>query len=318
MWKLLTYTMLIAMAMLPVACRAPAEDQAQEKTTVNQRPLTPDEERVIVHGGTEQPFTGKYNDFFAKGTYVCRRCGAPLYHSEDKFKSHCGWPSFDDEIPGAVERIPDADGQRTEIRCKACGAHLGHVFLGERLTGKNVRHCVNSVSLEFIPADQEAKPAPAKALFAGGCFWGLEYFFAKAPGVVSTTVGYTGGTVEHPTYQQVCAGKTGHLEAIEIVYDPTKTTYEALAKLFFEIHDPTQTNGQGPDIGEQYHSAVYYLDDGQKAVAEKLIAQLEKNGYKVATKVVKAGPFWPAEDYHQDYYKKKGAVPYCHIPTARF
>lgn len=321
MWKLLmTAATLAVVAVLPVACRAPAEDQPQEKPAVKSRPLTPEEERVIVQAGTERPFTGKYNDYFAKGTYTCRRCGAALYRSDDKFKSHCGWPSFDDEIKGAVERIADPDGQRTEIRCKACGAHLGHVFLGEQLTGKNVRHCVNSVSLEFVAADQDAKtlPATAKAIFAGGCFWGLEYYFVKAPGVISTTVGYTGGTVERPTYQQVCGGHTGHLEAIEIVFDPTKTTYEALTRLFFETHDPTQADGQGPDIGEQYRSAVFYLDDNQKAIAEKLLGQLGKKGYRVVTRVVKAGTFWPAEDYHQDYYEKHGKTPYCHIPTSRF
>jgi methionine-R-sulfoxide reductase len=112
--------------------------------------LTPEEERVIVYKGTERPFTGKFNDFYEKGTYVCKRCRAPLYDSEDKFKSSCGWPSFDDEIKGAVKRIPDSDGQRTEIVCAACNAHLGHVFLGEGFTSKNARHCVNSVSMDFI------------------------------------------------------------------------------------------------------------------------------------------------------------------------
>jgi peptide methionine sulfoxide reductase msrA/msrB len=292
----------------------------QEGKTVTLRKLTPEEERVIVHRGTERPFTGKYNDFYEPGTYVCRRCGAPLYKSTSKFKSGCGWPSFDDEIPGAVERRPDADGSRTEIVCKACGAHLGHVFLGEQLTEKNTRHCVNSISLEFIPEGQEAKRKPVanKAIFAGGCFWGLEYYFAKAPGVISTTVGYTGGHVDHPTYYQVCNGKTGHLEAIQIVFDPAKTSYEALTKLFFEIHDPTQKDGQGPDIGEQYRSAVFYLDDGQKAIAEELLGKLQKKGYHTVTRVVKASTFWPAEEYHQDYYEKKGKMPYCHVRTDRF
>ena len=279
--------------------------------------LTPEEKAVIIDKGTEKPFTGLYYDNWKKGVYVCKRCNAPLYNSTDKFESHCGWPSFDDEIPGAIKRQQDADGFRTEILCANCGAHLGHVFEGEGFTDKNVRHCVNSISMKFIPEEEE-KAIFEKAYFAGGCFWGVEYYFQDADGVISTTVGYMGGDKEDPTYQQVSSHATGHAEAIEVVYDPSKTTYEKMAKLFFEIHDPTQLNRQGPDIGNQYRSAVFYVDDMQKQVAEKLIGILKDKGYKVVTQVVKAGPFYPAEDYHQDYYEKKHGTPYCHVYEKKF
>ncbi len=275
----------------------------------NYNKLTPEEEYVIIHKGTEKPFSGKYYNHYEKGTYVCKRCNAPLYKSESKFDSGCGWPSFDDEIPGAVKRQPDPDGLRTEIICSNCGAHLGHVFEGERFTEKNTRHCVNSISLSFIPHIVEYK----KAIFAAGCFWGVEYYFSKTKGVVKTQVGYTGGYKENPTYEEVCSGNTGHYEAIEITYNPGEISFEELAKLFFEIHDFTQTNGQGPDIGEQYLSVAFFFDDEQKQILENIINLLTSKGYKVATKLKPANTFWIAEDYHQNYYEKKGAKPYCHF-----
>lgn len=278
--------------------------------------LTPEEERVILHKGTEMPFTGKYEKFNEKGTYTCKRCNAPLYRSENKFDAHCGWPSFDDEIAGAVKKIPDADGIRTEIECAKCGAHLGHVFTGEELTKKNVRHCVNSISMNFVPDEKPKKFE--QAIFAAGCFWGVEYYFKKANGVVMTKVGYIGGHKDSPTYKEVCNKNTGHAEAIEVTFDPEKTSYEELAKLFFEIHDPTEVNRQGPDVGEQYRSEIFYLNNEQKATAEKLIKILSGKGYKIATKLTKAATFWQAEDYHQDYYNKTGGTPYCHVFTKRF
>ncbi|MBN2415623.1 bifunctional methionine sulfoxide reductase B/A protein [bacterium] len=284
----------------------------------NYNKLTAEEKRVILNKGTEMPFTGTYNDFYEKGLYVCKQCNAPLFRSDDKFRSECGWPSFDDEIEGAVERRVDADGVRTEILCANCGAHLGHVFFGERFTDKNLRHCVNSISLTFIPAAQVNRTQKAKAYFAGGCFWGVEHLFEQKQGVVSAVSGYMGGDLKNPSYQDVLRGTTGHLEAVEVTYDPGKVSYEELARYFFEIHDPTQINGQGPDIGEQYKSAVFVSSDTEEKTVRKLIGILRNKGYDVATKVIKAGRFWKAEEYHQDYYDRKKQEPYCHFYQKRF
>jgi len=239
-----------------------------------------------------------------------------LYKSEDKFESNCGWPSFDDEIPGAIKKVPDADGRRTEILCNNCGGHLGHIFTGESYTEKNTRHCVNSISMNFVPAEQ--KKNIHKAYFAGGCFWGVEHHFKKVKGVISTEVGYMGGIIENPTYEQVCSETTGHVEALEVEYNSDEVSYGDLVKLFFEIHDPTQENGQGPDIGGQYSSVVFYINNNQKLVTEKLIDILRKKGYDVVTKIRIAEKFWKAEKYHQDYYSKTGKTPYCHFYKKRF
>ena len=276
-------------------------------------PLNPTEARIILDKGTERAFTGKYTDTTEEGTYYCRQCNAPLYASKDKFQSDCGWPAFDLEIPFAVERHNDPDGIRTEITCSTCQAHLGHVFIGEKLTEKDTRHCVNSLSLVL----KSGSPV-ATAVFAGGCFWGVEYYLEKLEGVYSVVSGYTGGTLENPTYQDVLTHKTGHLEAVEVLYDPLKISFEDLAKYFMEIHDPTQTNGQGPDIGNQYLSAIFYRNRHEFDTSVKLIEILEGKGMKIATTLRPAAKFWPAEDYHQDYYQQQGTLPYCHAYTKRF
>jgi peptide methionine sulfoxide reductase msrA/msrB len=277
--------------------------------------LTPTEERVIINKGTEAPFSGEYYENVAKGKYLCKQCNAELFESDDKFDAGCGWPSFDDEVSDSVKKVTDADGRRTEILCKKCDGHLGHIFNGEGFTAKNARYCVNSVSLNFVAeklADSEA------AYFAAGCFWGVEYFFKKAWGVKSAISGYMGGNVDNPTYEQVCSKRTGHIEAVEVTFDKKETDFETLCKLFFEIHDPEQANGQGPDIGSQYISAIFYTNENQKIIAEKLIKFLEEKDLRIATKLIAAPKFWPAELYHQNHYEKSGGMPYCHSRVKRF
>jgi len=282
--------------------------------------LDKEESRVIIDKGTERPFSGQYNDFVEGGLYLCKQCDAPLYRSQHKFQSSCGWPSFDDEIEGAVKRVLDADERRTEILCANCDGHLGHVFEGEMLTDKNIRHCVNSISLKFVSSDElkEKDSKIAAAYFAGGCFWGVEHLMNQQPGVVSVLSGYMGGEIENPSYEQVCSKTTGHLEVVEVSYHPQQVSFETLTKLFFEIHDPTQSDGQGPDIGNQYLSAIFYRSDDEKQTSEKLIQILKDKGLDIATRLLPVSTFWKAEDYHQDYYQKNGQQPYCHRYEKRF
>ncbi len=274
------------------------------------------EKQVIIDKGTEQAYTGKYVYTQEDGIYRCKVCNAPLYKSNDKFESHCGWPSFDDAIPGAIKEVLDKDGYRTEIICANCGAHLGHVFRGEGYTPKNTRHCVNSVSI--VLDKNVTKQEEAKAYFAGGCFWGVEYYMEKIEGVKEVISGFMGGHLKNPGYYDVVKGNTGHLETVEVIYDPSKVSYETLAKTFFEIHDPTQADGQGPDRGSQYLSAIFVNNEKEREIVNKLIEILKKKGYKVVTKVLDTAPFYSAEDYHQDYYEHKGSTPYCHRRVNRF
>lgn len=278
--------------------------------------LTPETKRIICDKATEYPNTGRYNKVVESGTYLCRRCGFALFRGTNQFSSGCGWPSFDDAIVHAVKSKPDSDGNRTEILCARCDGHLGHVFTGEFLTHKNLRHCVNSASLDFVKDDRVLDSE--EAIVAGGCFWGVDYYLRQIPGVLKVESGYTGGHIDEPTYDQICQGNTGHYEAVRVVYDTAKTDYHQVLKRFFEIHDPTQKSGQGPDLGQQYQSAVFYFNQEQLQGAESLIQLLRTRGYEVATRLIEAKPFWPAEEYHQDYYLKHPKIPYCHQPVKRF
>lgn len=192
------------------------------------------------------------------------------------------------------------------------------MFEGEGFTSKNTRHCVNSISLNLIKKQDAKEEGLSYAYFAGGCFWGVEYYLQKLDGVKEVISGFMGGHVKNPSYYEVVRSDTGHLETVEVIYDKNKISYEELAKAFFEIHDPTQTNGQGPDIGKQYLSAIFVNNEEERKTVVRLIEQLESKGYKVATKIKEKSEFYPADESHQNYYEKKGSKPYCHGYVKRF
>jgi len=289
---------------------------------MNLKKLTPEEEEVIVNKDTEAPYSGKYENFYEEGVYTCRRCEAKLYRSEDKFNAHCGWPSFDSAVLGAVESRSDADGSRTEILCQRCGAHLGHVFLNENLTPKNTRYCVNSISMKFIPKKKLINTIE-EAYFGAGCFWCVEATFKMIKGVEAVIPGYAGGNPpvggENPTYEEVCSGKTGHAEMVMVKYNSSLISYEALLEIFFAIHDPTTLNRQGNDVGTQYRSIILYKDDLQKEIAENFIKELEDEEIfkdKVVTEVKPLSKFYEAEEYHRDYFLKNPTAAYCQVVIA--
>lgn len=187
--------------------------------------------KVIKDKGTEPPYSGEFDDFGESGSYLCKQCGNALFRSDHKFHSGCGWASFDEEIPHAVKHVPDRDGMRTEIVCATCQGHLGHVFTGEGFTNKNTRHCVNSLSLDFVPSKSVTQTE--EAILAAGCFWGVEHYLKQLPGVLKAQSGYCGGHTQHPSYEQICSGGTGHYEAVRVIYDPAQLRYEQLLKYFF-------------------------------------------------------------------------------------
>jgi peptide methionine sulfoxide reductase msrA/msrB len=324
--------MKLIMALLLCSTVIWAKDYKKPDDAALKSLLTPQQYECTQKSGTEKAFENLYWNNKADGIYVDVVSNEPLFSSLDKYDSGTGWPSFWKPLElGAIKMVADKSLkiERTEIKSSKAGSHLGHVFDDGPKDKGGKRFCVNSASLRFIAVDNlkkeglgaylfmfEDKKGWQSATLSGGCFWGVEELLRSMPGVIETQVGYAGGKSDKATYEDVKTGTTGHAESVQILFDPKKISYEDILLKFFKIHDPTTLNRQGNDVGSQYRSSIFYADDAQKKVAEKVFARVEASGQwkkPLTTEIVALKEFFRAEDYHQQYLLKQPNGYTCHF-----